>query len=105
MLFGVILPCTILPCLFQKRPSSFFQFCQVENINMDTFWKKNFLIYFSLLSLQTEKKEDDMYQKKYVSCAKYPMSSKFQLFKWKTYLSSFTDKFLKIEEVEYLILC
>ena len=56
MLFGVILPCTILPCLFQKRPSSFFQFCQVENINMDTFWKKNFLIYFSLLSLQTEKR-------------------------------------------------
>ena len=31
------------------------------------------------------------------------MSSKFHLPKWKTYFSQFTDKFLKIEEVEYLI--
>ena len=31
------------------------------------------------------------------------MSSKFPLFKWKTYFSQFIDKFLKIEEVEYLI--
>ena len=31
------------------------------------------------------------------------MSSKFPLSKWKTYFSPFIDKFLKIEEVEYLI--
>ena len=31
-----------------------------------------------------------------------PMSSKFHLSKWKTYLSQFIDKFLKIEEVEYV---
>ena len=30
------------------------------------------------------------------------MSSKFHLPKWKTYLSQFTNKYLKIEEVEYL---
>ena len=30
------------------------------------------------------------------------MSSKFPLFKWKTYFSQFIDKFLKIEEVKYL---
>ena len=31
------------------------------------------------------------------------MNSKFHLSKWKTYFSQFTDKFLKIEEVQYLI--
>ena len=31
------------------------------------------------------------------------MSSKFHLSKRKTYFSQFVDKFLKIEEVEYLI--
>ena len=31
------------------------------------------------------------------------MSSEFHLYKWKTYFSQFIDKFLKIEEVEYLI--
>ena len=31
------------------------------------------------------------------------MSSKFHLSKWKTYFSQFIDKFLQIEEVEYLI--
>ena len=41
--------------------------------------------------------------KKSVLCAEYPMSSKFYLSKWKTYFSQFTDKFLIIEEVEYLI--
>ena len=30
------------------------------------------------------------------------MSSKLHLSKWKTYFSQFIDKFLKIEEVEYL---
>ena len=30
------------------------------------------------------------------------MNSKFHLSKWKTYFSQFIDKFLKIEEVEYL---
>ena len=31
------------------------------------------------------------------------MSSKFYLSKWKTYFFQYIDKFLKIEEVEYLI--
>ena len=31
------------------------------------------------------------------------MRSKFHLSKWKTYFPQFTDKFLKIEKVEYLI--
>ena len=31
------------------------------------------------------------------------MSSKFLLSKWETYFSQFIDKFLKIDEVEYLI--
>ena len=31
------------------------------------------------------------------------MSSKSHLPKWKTYFSQFIDKFLKIQEVEYLI--
>ena len=31
------------------------------------------------------------------------MTSKFHLSKWKTYFSQFIDKYLKIEEVEYLI--
>ena len=41
--------------------------------------------------------------KKSVLCAEYPNSSKFHLSKWKTYFSQFIDKFLKIEEVEYLM--
>ena len=31
------------------------------------------------------------------------MNSEFHLSEWQTYFSQFTDKFLKIEEVEYLI--
>ena len=41
--------------------------------------------------------------KKSVLCAEYPNNSKFHLSKWKTYFSQFIDKFLKIEEVEYLM--
>ena len=41
--------------------------------------------------------------KKSIIHAEYPMSSKFHLSKWKTYFSQFIDKFLKTEEVEYLI--
>ena len=41
--------------------------------------------------------------KKFVLCAEYPMSSKSHLSKWKTYFSQFIEKFLKIQEVEYLI--
>ena len=86
---------------------------------MNTSLKKIFLICFSPLSPQAEWKEDDehfanhlqMYvirtftkAKKSGICAEYPMSSKFYLSKWKTYFSQFIEKFLKIEEVEYLIL-
>ena len=118
MLFGVISPCITLPCPFQKGPSFFLHFGQAENIHSTYLKKKNFLICFSPLSPQAEQKEDDehfanhlqMYvsrtftkAKKSVICAEYPMSSKFHLSKWKTYFSQFIDKFLKIEEVEYLI--
>ena len=41
--------------------------------------------------------------KKSVICAEYATSSKFHLSKWKTSFSQFIDKFLKIEEEEYLI--
>ena len=116
-LFGLISPCTIHPYSFQKRPSSFLQFGQVENIYEHLF-EKIFLICFSPLSPQARLKEDDehfanhlqMYgnrtftkAQKSVICAEYPMSSKFHLSKWKTYFSLFTDKFLKVEEVENLI--
>ena len=36
-------------------------------------------------------------------CAEYAMSAKLYLSKCKTYFSQFTDKFLNIEEVGYLI--
>ena len=80
--------------------------------------KKIILVCFSPQSPQVEWKEDDehfanhlqMYAsrtfiraKNSVICIEYPMSSKFHLSKWKRYFSQFIDKFLKIEEVEYLI--
>ena len=40
VLFGLISPCTTLPCLSQKRPSSFLQFGQVVNIHGHLFEKK-----------------------------------------------------------------
>ena len=43
--FGVISPCTNLPCPFEKRPSSFLQFDQAENIHGQLF-EKIFLICF-----------------------------------------------------------
>ena len=36
LLFEVISPCVTLPCPFQKRPSSFLHFGQVENVH-DTY--------------------------------------------------------------------
>ena len=77
-----------LPCPFQKRPLSFLQFGQVDNINGHLF-ENNFLICFIPLSPQVEWKEDDEYfanhlqmyvtktlakVKKSVLCAEYPMS-------------------------------
>ena len=40
--------------------------------------------------------------KQSVICERMPYELKFLFIKWKTF-SQFTDKFLKIEEVEYLI--
>ena len=122
-LFGVISPCITLPCPFQKRPSSFLHFGKVENIH-DAYLKKIFdflrqtLICFRPLSPQAEYKEDDEHFAKhlqiyvrpllrpkdpYYAQNTHPMSSKFHLTEWKSYFSQFTDKFFKIEEVEYLI--
>ena len=119
MLFGLISPCTTVPFLLQKRPSSFLQFRQVVNIHGHLFEeKKNFLIWFSLLFPQEEWKEDDEHFANHVQiyvsrtspkakisvlCAEYPMSRKFHLSKRKTYFSQFIDKFLKTEEVEHLL--
>ena len=36
-------------------------------------------------------------------CPETPMGSKFHFSKWKTYFSQVTDKFLKLEEMKYLI--
>ena len=100
-----------------KKDLSFLRFGLVENMHGHLF-EKIFLVCFSPLSPQAEQKEDDehfanhlqMYvsrtftkAKKSVICSEYPMSSKFHLSKWKTYLSQFIDKYLNIEEVGYLI--
>ena len=97
--------------------TSFVQFGQVENIRGHLF-EKIFLVCFSPLSPQAEKKEDyehfvnhfQMYvsrtfikAKKSVIWVEYPMSSKFYLSKRGRYFSQFIDKYLKIEEVKYPI--
>ena len=104
-------------CLPLPKKTSFLQFGQEENIHGHLF-EKIFLVCFSPLSPQAEKKEDDkhfanhlqMYvrrtltkAKNSVICPEYPMRSKIRLSKWKTYFYQFIDKCLKIEEVEYLI--
>ena len=104
-------------CLLLPKITFFLQFGQVDNIRGHLF-EKIFLVCFSLLSLQAEKKEDDehfanhfqMYVSRTFTKAKnsviwleYPMSSKFHLSKWKRYYSQFIDKYVKIDEVKYLI--
>ena len=106
-------------CLPLPKKTSFLQFGQVENIG-GLLFEKIFLVCFSPLFPQAEQKEDDehfvnlfqMYvsrtftrTKNSVIYAEYPMSSKFHLSKWKRYFSHFIDKYLKIEEKEYLIHC
>ena len=86
---GVISPCITLPCPFQKGPSSFLYFDQVENIH-GTYLKNKTLICFNPLSLQAEQKEDDEHSanhlqmyvsktftkaKKSVLCAEYPSNA------------------------------
>ena len=85
---------------------------------MCAYLKKNFLICFSPLSPQAEKKEDGEHfdnhlqisvsraftkAKKSALCAEYPVSSKSHLPKWKKYFPQFIDKFSKTEDVEFLI--
>ena len=53
MQFGVMSPSTILPRPFEKRPSSFLQFGQVENKHGHLF-EKIFLIFFIPLFPQAE---------------------------------------------------
>ena len=43
------------------------------------------------------------FKKNPVVCANFPLGSKFHFSKWKTYFTQFIDKFLKFEEMEYLI--
>ena len=105
------------PSLLRPKKTSLFQFVQVENIHGHLF-EKIFLICFCPLSPQTEQKEDDenfanhlqIYvsrtftkAKKSTICAEYPVNSKFHVPKCKTYFPQFINKFLKIEEVEYII--
>ena len=73
---------------------------------MGTYLKKSFWFVLVPYPPQVEQKKDDEHLSNelqmYVS-KMYPMSSKFHLSKQKTYFSQFIDKYLKIEEVEYLI--
>ena len=74
---------------FRKRPSSFVQFDQVENIHGPLF-QNIFLIYFSPLSPQAEQKDNDE-----------QFANHLQIYLSRTFTKA--KKFLKIEEVEYLI--
>ena len=80
--------------------------------------KKKFLVCFSPLFPQAEQREDAErfanYFQVHVSrtftkaknsgtCTKYPKSTKIYLSNWKIYFYQFIDKYLKIEEMEYLI--
>ena len=38
-----------------------------------------------------------------MACPKFPIGSKLYFYQLKTYFSQFIDKFLKFEEMEYLI--
>ena len=104
-------------CLPLPKKFSFLQFGQVENIRRHLFEKIS-LVVFSLLSTQAEYKKHDehfanhlqMYvgrtftkAKSSVICAEWALSSKFHLSKWKRCFSQLIDKYLKIEEVQYLI--
>ena len=95
-------------CLLFPQKSPFLQFAKAENVHGHIFekifleeWKEgdeHFANHLQMYVSRTFTKA-----KKSVICSEYPMSSKFYLSKWKTYFSQFIDKFLKIEEVEYLI--
>ena len=69
--------------------------------------EKIFLVCFSPLSplsyLHMYVSKNFTKAKKSAICSEYTMRSKFHLSKWKTYFSKFIDKYLTIEEVEYLI--
>ena len=102
--FGVISPCTTLPCPLHKNTFVFPSFEPNREYKWTPIRKENFLICCSPLSSQAEQKEDDepfanplqIYvsrifpkAKKSALCTEYPMSSKFHLSKWKTYFSKF----------------
>ena len=95
-------------CLLFPKKTSFLQFAQAENVH-GYFFEKIFLAEWKegdehfANHLQMYVSRTFTKAKKSVICAEYPMSSKFHLSKWKTYFSQFIDKYLKIEEVEYLI--
>ena len=76
-------------CLFLPKKTFFLQFGQVENIHGHLF-EKIFLICFSPLSPQAEQKEDYEH-----------FASHLQIYLSRTFTKA--KKFLKIEEVEYLI--
>ena len=104
-------------CLPLPKKTSFLQFGQVENIRGHLFEKTLSGLFQSPIAtgrvergcehfanhLQIYVSRTFTKTKNSVICAEYPMSSKFHLSKWKTYFSQFIDKYLKIEEVEYLI--
>ena len=104
-------------CLSLSNKTSFFQFRQVENIH--GYLKKSFrfvlvpyphrqstkrMMNFLLIISRCMQAVGPLLAKakKSLICAKYPMSSKFYLLKWKRYFSQFIGKYLKIEQVEYL---
>ena len=104
-------------CLPLPKQTLFCQYGQVENTRGHLFEKK-FLVCFSPLFPQAEYREDAERFAKYFqvhvsrtftkaknfgTCAEYPKTTKIYLSNWKIYFYQFIDKYLKIEEMEYLI--
>ena len=95
-------------CLLFPKKTSFLQFAQAENVH-GYFFEKIFLAEWKegdehfANHLQMYVSRTFTKAKKSVICSEYPKSSNFNLFKWKTYFSQFIDKYLKTDQVEYLI--
>ena len=77
------------PSLPLPKASSFLSFVQVENVH-EHLIEKIFLVCFSLLSPQVEQNKDDEH-----------FANHLQIYLSRTFTKA--KKFLKIEEVEYLI--
>ena len=74
--------------------------------NCDTFSSYLFEVIFALLTFGDRGVRVSRAYPKVknpVVCTKFCMGSKFHFSQWKTYFTEFINKFLKFEEMEYLI--